>query len=134
MDKVVDHLLIFQGEGVVKDFPGNYTQYREWLAMDSKEKLVEKNNVCNVDFVSPKGNNYHHDARKRLSYNEKREFEQLGKDLVLLEEEKKEIEEKFSNGMLSIDEITKLSKRLPEVKSAIDEKETRWLELSEYEA
>ena len=83
---------------------------------------------------SPKGNNYHHDARKRLSYNEKREFEQLGKDLVLLEEEKKEIEEKFSNGMLSIDEITKLSKRLPEVKSAIDEKETRWLELSEYEA
>src|SRR5574344_684709 len=134
MDKVVDHLLIFQGEGVVKDFPGNYTQYREWLAMDSKEKLVEKTNVCNVDFVSPKGNNYHHDARKRLSYNEKREFEQLGKDLVLLEEEKKEIEEKFSNGMLSIDEITKLSKRLPEVKSAIDEKETRWLELSEYEA
>lgn len=129
MDKVVDHLLVFQGNGVIKDFPGNYTQYREWKSLKSeKEANDNKKTKENV-----KKKDYHHDTRKRMSYKEKREFEQLSKDIEALENEQKEIETALSSGKLSVEEITEKSKRLPQLKDELDEKEMRWLELSEME-
>lgn len=127
MDKVVDHLLVFQGNGVIKDFPGNYTQYREWKALKSEkdEATVKKEKAEKKD--------YHHDTRKRMSFKEKREFEQLTKDIKALETEQKEIETALCSGTLSVEDLTEKSKRLPEIKDELDEKEMRWLELSELE-
>ena len=126
MDKVVDHLLVFNGNGEVKDFPGNYTQYRDWRSMKSKddEPKVEKEAKPRVKPNS---------ERKRMSYKEKREFEQLEKDMARLEEERKSIEEQLCSGTLSVDELTEKSKRLPEIKDELDMMEMRWLELSEIE-
>ena len=126
MDKVVDHLLVFNGNGEVKDFPGNYTQYRDWHSMKSKddEPKVEKEAKPRVKPNS---------ERKRMSYKEKREFEQLEKDMARLEEERKSIEEQLCSGTLSVDELTEKSKRLPEIKDELDMMEMRWLELSEIE-
>ncbi len=127
MDKVVDHLLVFQGNGVIKDFPGNYTQYRAWKALKSEkdEAAVKKEKAEKKD--------YHHDTRKRMSFKEKREFEQLSKDIKALETEQKEIETALCSGTLSVEDLTEKSKRLPEIKDELDEKEMRWLELSELE-
>ncbi len=133
MDKVVDHLLVFKGDGVVKDFPGNYTQYREWSAMESKESANDKRNSKAGDAAKEKKADYHHETRRRMSYKEKREYEQLGKDIESLEKEKKEIEDMFSNGTLEVEKIASLSKRLAEINDSLDEKEMRWLELSEIE-
>ena len=124
MDKIVDHLLVFNGEGVIKDFPGNYTQYREWESLKPKEtqndkKLVDTEKKEKREFVG--------EQRRK----EKCEFEQLEKDIAKLEQEQKEIEEALCSGTLSIDELTEKSKRLPEIKDALEEKEMRWLELSE---
>jgi ATP-binding cassette subfamily F protein uup len=128
MDKIVDHLLVFKGNGVVKDFPGNYSQYREWYALESKnEKTTEKS-----DKDEPR-KDYHHDTRRKMSYKEKKEFEQISKDIESLEKEQKEIEEQLCSGNLSVEELTEKSKRLPEIKDELDIKETRWLELSEIE-
>ena len=146
MDKVVDHLLVFKGQGVVKDFPGNYTQYREWEKQtpslparegsknsqdkDSAKKpsapLREGQGESPVGPVSPV-------APRKLSYKEKRELEQLEKDIEALEAEKKEIEEALCGGTTSVEEITRLSKRLPVLNDELDEKSMRWLELSEIE-
>lgn len=128
MDKVVDHLLVFEGNGVIKDFPGNYTQYREWksLKSDKDEGSVKKVKV-------EKKKDYHHDTRRRMSFKEKREFEQLSKDIEALEAEQKQIEEMLCSGTLSVEKLTEKSKRLPQVKDELDEKEMRWLELSELE-
>ena len=128
MDKIVDHLLVFNGEGVIKDFPGNYTQYREWESLKSKEtqndkKLVDTEKKEKREFVG--------EQRRKKTYKEKCEFEQLEKDIAKLEQEQKEIEEALCSGTLSIDELTEKSKRLPEIKDALEEKEMRWLELSE---
>ena len=128
MDKIVDHLLVFNGEGVIKDFPGNYTQYREWESLKPKEtqndkKLVDTEKKEKREFVG--------EQRRKKTYKEKCEFEQLEKDIAKLEQEQKEIEEALCSGTLSIDELTKKSKRLPEIKDALEEKEMRWLELSE---
>ena len=130
MDKVVDHLLVFRGQGVIKDFPGNYTQYREWAAM-------EENKTCSTSLTSQTSStskaSYRHDDRRRLSYKEKREMEQLEKDIAALEAEQHQIEEALCGGTTSVDEITAMSKRLPVLKDELDEKSMRWLELSEIE-
>ena len=127
MNKVVDHLLVFKGQGKVQDFPGNYEQYHEWLALQSKTDApaVEPNKGA-----KPK-NDYHNDTRKRLSFNEKREFEQLEKEIEALETEQKQLEEALCSGQLSVDELTEKSKRLPVIKELLDEKSMRWLELAE---
>ena len=127
MNKVVDHLLVFKGQGKVQDFPGNYEQYHEWLALQSKTDVpaVEANKGA-----KPK-NDYHNDTRKRLSFNEKREFEQLEKEIETLETEQKQLEEALCSGQLSVDELTEKSKRLPVIKELLDEKGMRWLELAE---
>ena len=127
MNKVVDHLLVFKGQGEVQDFPGNYEQYHEWLALQSKTDApaVEANKGA-----KPK-NDYHNDTRKRLSFNEKREFEQLEKEIEVLETEQKQLEEALCSGQLSVDELTEKSKRLPVIKELLDEKGMRWLELAE---
>lgn len=128
MDKVVDHLLVFKGDGVVKDFPGNYTQYREWQSLQPSAPTSAQ-----VASSTPK-RNYHSDQRRRMSYKEKLEFEQLGKDIEVLEAEKKLIEEALSSGAITVDEITEKSRRLPVLNEELDEKSMRWLELSEIEA
>ena len=127
MDKVVDHLLVFKGQGEVKDFPGNYTQYREWIALDNNTEKTS--HVTNVK--SSGKSSYRHDDRRRLSYKEKREMEQLEKDIAALEAEQKQIEEALCGSVTSVDEITRMSKRLPLLKDELDEKSMRWLELSE---
>lgn len=128
MDKVVDHLLIFKGEGVVKDFPGNYTQYREWSVLKSKE---DSENEKSKTEKAPVKKDYHHDTRRRMSYKEKREFEQLTADIEKLENEQKQLEMELCSGQLSVEELTEKSKRLPKLKDELDEKSMRWLELSE---
>lgn len=127
MDKVVDHLLVFKGNGEIKDFPGNYTQYREWNSLKSKaeNKLPESKTINKK--------NYHHDTRRRLSFKEKQELQQLSLDIDRLEEEQKNIEEALCSGNLSVAELTDKSKRLPILKNELDEKSMRWLELSEIE-
>jgi len=125
MDKVVDHLLVFKGGGEVQDFPGNYTQYRQWSQLasqaESKAAPVEKKE-------KPA---YRNETKRKLTYKEKTEFEQLGKDIAALESEQAEIEAQLSSGTLSVAEITEKSKRLPVLKDELDEKSMRWLELSE---
>ncbi len=127
MDKVVDHLLVFKGNGEIKDFPGNYTQYREWCALQPKEKSQEKKEN------EPTKNSHRGESRRRMSYKEKREFEQLEKDIETLEKEKSELETALSSGNLKVDEIVAKSKRLPVLQEELDEKSMRWLELSEIE-
>ena len=131
MDKVVDHLLVFKGNGEIKDFPGNYTQYREWASMeDSRES---RSSSDSRESRETSKSSYRHDDRRRLSYKEKREMEQLEKDIAALEAEKKHIEEALCGGTTSVDEITAMSKRLPVLNDELDEKSMRWLELSEIE-
>lgn len=127
MDKVVDHLLVFKGQGEIKDFPGNYTQYREWQALQPKDlsATAQKPAKATTDTKSEREN------KRKMSFKEKREFEQLEKDIDMLETEKKQIEDALSSGTLSVDEITQMSKRLPLLNDELDEKSMRWLELSE---
>ena len=134
MDKVVDHLLVFKGNGDIKDFPGNYTQYREWEKLNSQNTPSNQNTSNNQSNQNnqPKPS-YRHDDRRRMSYKEKREFEQLEKDIAALEAEKKQIEEALCGATTSVDEITTMSKRLPVLNDELDEKSLRWLELSEIE-
>ena len=126
MDKVVDHILVFKGEGVIDDFPGNYTQYRQYSALQSKEE-------AKVDASVKEQKSYRNDSRRRMSYKEKREFEQLEKDIASLEQQQHEIEEALCSGTLSVEELTEKSRLLPKLKEEIDEKSMRWLELSEIE-
>lgn len=130
-DKVVDHLLVFKGEGSIQDFPGNYTQYREWSKLKSDEE--NKNKVTKNNSSNKKKNDYHNDTRSRMSFKEKYEFQQLSKDIEALEQEQKNIEDALCSGTLSVDELTEKSKRLPILKDELDEKSLRWLELSELE-
>lgn len=126
-DKVVDHLLVFHGEGDIQDFPGNYTQYRDYQKLKSKEeddrRQEEKPKRERAD--------YRNETRRKMTYKEKMEFERLEKEMGELEKEREQLEAALCSGTLSIDELTEKSKRLPEVKELIDEKEMRWLELSE---
>ena len=134
MDKVVDHLLVFKGEGEIQDFPGNYTQYREWCRLQPKtegegaEKKATKPTAKEQPLATQKK-----EGKKKMTYKEQREYEQLTKELEQLENEQKTLEEALCSGQLSVEELTEKSKRLPEIKDEIDEKEMRWLELAEIE-
>lgn len=132
MDKVVDHLLVFKGNGEVNDFPGNYTQYRQWCALQPKELAVKK--LSDDENKDKEKKSYRNDQRRKMTYKEKMEFEQLSKDIEKLEAEQKQIEDALCSGTLTVEQITELSCRLPEVKDALDEKSMRWLELSEFSA
>ena len=128
MDKVVDHLMVFNGQGDIRDFPGNYSDYRDWKeAKAQKEKEAEKPQEEKTARVRL-------NDKRKMSFKEKREFEQLEKEIAELEAEKAQIEELLCSGTLSVDELTEKSKRLPEVNDLIDEKTMRWLELSEIES
>ncbi|MDD6939868.1 MAG: ABC-F family ATP-binding cassette domain-containing protein [Prevotella stercorea] len=129
MDKIVDHLLVFRGEGEIKDFPGNYTQFREWESLKPKELAESKNNAA--DSEKKEKREFVGEQRRKKTYKEKCEFEHLEKEIAALEKEQKTIEEALCSGTLSIDELTEKSKRLPLVKDELEEKEMRWLELSE---
>ena len=126
MDKVVDHLLVFRGEGDVKDFPGNYTQFREWESLQPRPSTASANKP--VERQRPR----REETKRRLTFNERREFEQLTTAIEALEKEKAVIVEALSGATLSVEQITDYSKRLPQLQSELDEKEMRWLELSEF--
>lgn len=127
MDKVVDHLLVFNGQADIRDFPGNYSDYRDWKeAKAQKEKLAEKPQEEKTTRVRL-------NDKRKMSFKEKREFEQLETEIAALEAEKQSLEESLCSGSLSVDELTEKSKRLPEINELIDEKTMRWLELSEIE-
>lgn len=129
MDKIVDHLLVFHGEGEIKDFPGNYTQFREWESLKPKELADNKNNSSDTEKKEKR--EFVGEQRRKKTYKEKCEFERLEKEIAALEEEQKSIEEALCSGTLPIDELTEKSKRLPIIKDELEEKEMRWLELSE---
>ncbi len=126
-DKVVDHLLVFHGNGDVQDFPGNYSQYREWKALKTKDETIKKK----PEQEGKSKKNYRNDTRRRMTFKEKTEFEQLEKDIAALEAEQKQLEEELCSGTLSIEQLTEKSRRLPKLKEELDEKSMRWLELSE---
>ena len=128
MDKVVDHLLVFKGMGDIKDFPGNYTQYREWEKLQPDEPKEAKEQKAEKATKQPANNPQ---QKRKLTFKEKRELEQLEKDIEALEVEKKQIEEALCGGTTSVEEITTMSKRLPVLNDELDEKSMRWLELSE---
>ena len=123
-DKIVDHLLVFHGDGDIQDFPGNYTQYREYEKLQVKESLTEQKQRPARE--KPKT------EKRKLSFKEKREFEQLERDIEALETEQKQIEEALSSPNLAVDKIVEMSKRLPVLKEELDGKSMRWLELSEF--
>ena len=132
MDKVVDHLLVFKGNGEIQDFPGNYTQYRQWLAMKTKseaEKQQKKNETSTGKSTGRRDGN--EDKPRKLTYKERMEMERLEKEIGQLEEEQKSIEDALCSGTLDVDSLTDKSKRLAAIKDEIDEKSMRWLELSE---
>ena len=132
MDKVVDHLLVFQGNGLVKDFPGNYTQFRESEKLTLKEETPkEKPGTASVQ-TTANGKPRLTEKKRKLTFKERQEFEQLEKDIEALEQEKGHIEAALSSGTASVDEITAMSKRLPLLNDELDEKSMRWLELSEF--
>lgn len=127
MDKIVDHLLVFQGNGVITDFPGNYTQYREWCTLKPKEEKTKSQPVEKKEKRTPDNTG----RPRKKTFKEKYEFEQLEKEIAELEKEQKNIEEALCSGKLSIEELTEKSKRLPVLKDELDAKSMRWLELSE---
>ena len=144
MDKVVDHLLVFRGEGEIKDFPGNYTQYREWQKLEDKksaelkeaaQKATASRNGNNAPTPSPTGKSQRDPnaapQKRKMTFKEKQEFAQLEKDIEALTAENESIETALSSGSVSVEQITEMSKRLPILNEELDEKEMRWLELSE---
>ena len=130
MDKVVDHLLVFKGEGEIKDFPGNYTQYRQWQSLQPKETAEANKPAKESKETKERPQNQ---TKRKFTYKEKMEFERLEKEIAALEEEQQQIEEALCSGTLSVDELTEKSKRLPLLKDELDGKSMRWLELSEIE-
>ena len=131
MDKVVDHLLVFNDGGDIRDFPGNYTQYREWK--EAKARHDKEQQAAAKPQQTDKPQRIRNNEKRRMSFKERREFEQLEQEIATLEAEKKSIEEALCSGALSVEELTEKSKRLPQLTELIDEKTMRWLELSEIE-
>ncbi len=140
MDKVVDHLLVFKGEGEIQDFPGNYTQYRDWSRLQEKDEAEKaaatakssgNNNTAANDGAGTAKRDANFENKRKMSYKEKREYEQLTQEIEKLTDEQKKLEDALCSGTLSVEELTEKSKRLPEIKDELDEKEMRWLELSE---
>lgn len=130
MDKVVDHLFVFHGNANVQDFPGNYTDYRLWREMKEEQERLEKENTKKTQ-PNPQEDRNANRPKVKMSYKEKREFEELEKEIAQLEEEKKELETLLCSGSLSADDMLKKSNRIGEIIEALDRKELRWLELSE---
>ena len=131
MDKLVEHLFVFEGNGAIKDFPGNYSQYRDWI----KAKKLEEANIQKETKteVKPQAESKTKDKpKKKLSFNEQREFNQLEVDIESLEVEKSELTEKLNAGNLDHEELMKTGERIQEIIDLLDEKEMRWLELSEF--
>ena len=133
MDKVVDHLLVFRGDGEIRDFPGNYTQYRQWSALQSQSDSAPKKAKEPATVLEAPERKDRQETKRKFTYKEKREFEQLEHDIAALEEEQRQLEEALCGGTLSVEKITEISKRLPLLKDELDEKSMRWLELSEIE-
>lgn len=131
MDKVVNHLLVFKGEGEIQDFPGNYTQFRDFQKMKSKEEEQQKPTKNSSPTANEQKKDYRNNTKRKMSFKEKREYEQLSDKIAQLEEEKQQLEEELCSGNLSVDELTEKSKRLPILKDELDELELRWLELAE---
>ena len=131
MDKVVDHLLVFKGEGEIQDFPGNYTQFRDFQKMKSKEEEQQKQTKNSSPTANEPKKDYRNNTKRKMSFKEKREYEQLSDKIAQLEEEKQQLEEELCSGNLSVDQLTEKSKRLPILKDELDELELRWLELAE---
>ena len=135
MDKVVDHMLVFQGDCKIKDFPGNYTDYRQWKELKDEEERelaeLEKKSNQHKQATTQQPKNSNTESKRKLSFNEKREYEQLTKDIESLEKEKAELETALASGTLSNDELVQKSQRFQEVTDLLDEKELRWLELDE---
>ena len=131
MDKVVDHLLVFKGEGEIQDFPGNYTQFRDFQKMKSKEEEQQKPTKNSSPTANEQKKDYRNNTKRKMSFKEKWEYEQLSDKIAQLEEEKQQLEEELCSGNLSVDELTEKSKRLPILKEELDELELRWLELAE---
>jgi len=129
MDKVVDHLLVFKGDGEVKDFPGNYTQFREWEKLPENSETKETREEDSPTHAKPRLR----EQKRKLTFKERKEYEQLEQEITDLETEKKQIEAALSSGTISVEQITEMSKRLPVLQNELDEKEMRWLELSEFE-
>lgn len=125
MDKVVDHILVFKGEGEIQDFPGNYTQFREWNSLKPIEQKPEEKKEKSA------AKDYRNNEKKKLSYKEKREFEALDEDITKLEQQIKDLEEEICSGKLTVEDLTTKSMLLPTLKEELDEKSMRWLELSQ---
>lgn len=132
MDRVVDHMLIFKGDGVIDDFPGNYSEYREWKSLKEAEEQKERTNL-KKETATSKPNTWGGEKKRKLSYKERQEMLQLEQDILLLETEKTEMETALCSGEISVDELNTMSKRLPAVCKELDDKSMRWLELSEIE-
>ena len=131
MDKVVDHLLVFKGNGDIQDFPGNYTQYRQWLAMKTKSEAEQQQKKQAAQGNKSGRREGNEDKPRKLTYKERLEMERLEKEIGQLEEEQKRIEEALCSGTLDVESLTEKSKRLAAIKDELDEKSMRWLELSE---
>ena len=131
MDKVVDHLLVFKGNGDIQDFPGNYTQYRQWLAMKTKSEAEQQQKKQAAQGNKSGRRDGNEDKPRKLTYKERLEMERLKKEIGQLEEEQKRIEEALCSGTLDVESLTEKSKRLAAIKDELDEKSMRWLELSE---
>ncbi|MDB5191533.1 MAG: family ATP-binding cassette protein [Segetibacter sp.] len=141
MDRLVDHLFVFEGDGEIRDFPGNYTLYREWLKANEKkgkDKWGElgkmkssgaSTEVAAVETQKAKGKSQNEEVKRKPTYNEKKEFETLEKEIATLEAEKKRLEESLGN--IPFEEIQKASVRIGDIATLLADKETRWLELSE---
>jgi ATP-binding cassette subfamily F protein uup len=130
MDRLVDHLFVFEGDGIIRDFPGNYSQYRIWLKEKEEEEKTEVKPVVKQEVAAAPVK----EEKRKLTYKEKREFEQIQQDIANLEKEKQTITEKMNDGSLPFDQLQQLSVRISEITNLLDEKELRWLELSEFEA
>jgi ATP-binding cassette subfamily F protein uup len=126
MDRLVDHLFVFEGDGIIRDFPGNYSQYRIWLKEKEEEERTEVKPAKQEEIVAPVK-----EEKRKLSYKEKREFEQLQQEIANLEKEKQTITAQMNNGSLPFDQLQQFSVRISEITNLLDEKELRWLELSE---
>jgi len=129
LDRIVDHTFAFEGDGVIKDFPGNYTDYRLWLEENIKNSKKEKNQTTSVPASKTDQENT---PKRKLTFKEKTEFDALEKDLPELEKTKAELTEKLSSGSLTFDQIAEISKKLEDTVNSLEEKELRWLELSEW--
>ena len=128
LDKCVDHLFVFEGEGKIKDFVGQYSEYREYM-LEKEEQEREASRMATP--TAPKQQRTHDTSKRKLSFKEQRELEELERDLATLGEERAELEERLSSGTLPYDELTAVSKRIEEIVALTDEKEMRWLELNE---